>query len=68
MLFLHFLICYHFNMLILGIFCKNIKVQKASKWLNMVFFISFYRFLIKTLIQRAQPFHTDLFLALPAVY
>ena len=28
----------------------------------------FYRLLIKTLIQRAQPFHTDLFLALPDVY
>ena len=68
MLFLHFSICYHFNMLILGIFCiKNIS-PKSFEMVKYGILYVFYRLLIKTLIQRAQPFHTDLFLALPDVY
>ena len=68
MLFLHFLICYHFNMGILGIFCKKDQSLKSFEMVKYGILYVFYRLLIKTLIQRAQPFHTDLFLALPDVY
>ena len=68
MLFLHFLICYHFNMLILGIFCKKNQSPKSFEMVKYGILYVFYRFLIKTQVQRAQPFHTDLFLALPDVY
>ena len=69
MLFLHFLICSYFNMLILGIFCKkNHQSPKSFEMVKYGISYVFYQLLIKTLIQRAQPFHTDVFLALPDVY